>query len=181
MIKRGLIKHGEIWTNKIKYSQHKSTWSYENRVSKHFVIFLNFPCLIACLLCYWLMSYFFGLVTLYLKSCLSYSDPMKPRKKPFSHLVINPCYITPCFINPCFINPVHVLLIQSSPCFITCPRRWILKSLFSRARSREGISVSLEPNLYADYSTRPLIPSATQLSEISFVLNSLLCIWSCYF
>ena len=28
-----------------------STWSYENRVNKHCVIFLNFPCLIACLLC----------------------------------------------------------------------------------------------------------------------------------
>ena len=27
-----------------------STWSYENRVNKHFVISLNFPCLIACLL-----------------------------------------------------------------------------------------------------------------------------------
>ena len=37
-----------------------STWSYENRVSKHFVIFLNFPCLIACLLCCLLMSFFFG-------------------------------------------------------------------------------------------------------------------------
>ena len=24
-----------------------STWSYENRISKHFVIFRNFPCLIA--------------------------------------------------------------------------------------------------------------------------------------
>ena len=36
----------------------KSTWSYENRVSKHFVIFFNFPCLIACLLCYLLMSFF---------------------------------------------------------------------------------------------------------------------------
>ena len=24
-----------------------STWSYENRVSKHYVIFPNFPCLIA--------------------------------------------------------------------------------------------------------------------------------------
>ena len=66
--------------------------------------------------------------------------PMKPRKKPFSYLVINPCYITPCFfnpffitpcfinqcfittcfINPCFINPVHLLPIQSSLCFITC-------------------------------------------------------------
>ena len=37
-----------------------STSSYENRVSKHFVIFLNFPCLIACLLCCLLMSFFFG-------------------------------------------------------------------------------------------------------------------------
>ena len=35
-----------------------STWSYENRVSKHFVIFLNFPCLIACLLCCLLMLLF---------------------------------------------------------------------------------------------------------------------------
>ena len=39
----------------------KSTSSYENGVSKHFVIFLNFPCLIACLLCCLLMSFFFGL------------------------------------------------------------------------------------------------------------------------
>ena len=39
-------------------SFYKSTWSYENRVSEHFVIFLNFPCLIACLLCCLLMSYF---------------------------------------------------------------------------------------------------------------------------
>jgi len=29
---------------------HISTWSYENWVSKHFVISLNFPCLIASLL-----------------------------------------------------------------------------------------------------------------------------------
>ena len=36
------------------------TWSYENRVSKHFVIFLNFPCLIASLLCCLLMSCFFA-------------------------------------------------------------------------------------------------------------------------
>ena len=33
-----------------------STWSYENRVSKHFVIFRNFPCLLCCLL----VTYFFG-------------------------------------------------------------------------------------------------------------------------
>ena len=35
-------------------------WSYENRISKHFVIFLNFPCLIVCLLCCLLMSFFFA-------------------------------------------------------------------------------------------------------------------------
>ena len=35
-----------------------STWSYENRVSKHFVISLNFPCLIVSLLSYLLMCYF---------------------------------------------------------------------------------------------------------------------------
>ena len=37
-----------------------STSSYENRVSKHFVIFLNFHCVIACLLCCLLMSFFFA-------------------------------------------------------------------------------------------------------------------------
>ena len=36
-----------LGTEAIKY---KSTWSYENRVRKHFVIFLNFHCLIACFL-----------------------------------------------------------------------------------------------------------------------------------
>ena len=45
------------------------TWSYENQVSKHFVIFLNFPCLIACLLCCLLMSFFFLLV-LWLGICV---------------------------------------------------------------------------------------------------------------
>ena len=38
----------------------KYTGSYENRVSKHFVIFLNFPCLIACLLCCLLCTFFPG-------------------------------------------------------------------------------------------------------------------------
>ena len=39
-----------------------STWSYENQVSKHFVIFLNLPCLkfvycvvCLCLFCFWLV------------------------------------------------------------------------------------------------------------------------------
>ena len=46
-----------------------STWSHENRVSKHFVIFLNFPCLIACLLCCLLVSFLFLLV-LWLGVCV---------------------------------------------------------------------------------------------------------------
>ena len=44
------------------------TWSYENRVSKHFVFFLNFPCLIACLLCCLLISLF--LLVLWLGICV---------------------------------------------------------------------------------------------------------------
>ena len=54
----------------------KSTpaWSYENRVSKHLVIFLNFPCLIACLLCCLLMSFVclfaFFLLVLWLGICV---------------------------------------------------------------------------------------------------------------
>ena len=43
------------------------TWSYENRVSKHFVIFLNLPCLIACLLCSLLMCF---LLVLWLGICV---------------------------------------------------------------------------------------------------------------
>ena len=43
------------------------TWSYENRVSKHFVIFLSFPCLIACLLCCLLMCF---LLVLWLGICV---------------------------------------------------------------------------------------------------------------
>ena len=45
-----------------------STSSYENRVSKHFVIFLNFHCVIACLLCCLLMSFF--LPVLWLGICV---------------------------------------------------------------------------------------------------------------
>ena len=45
-----------------------STWSYENREGKHFVTFLNFPCLIACLLCCLLMSLF--LLVLWLGICV---------------------------------------------------------------------------------------------------------------
>ena len=47
-----------------------STWSYENRVSKHLVIILNFPCLIACLLCCLNMSFFLLLLVLWLGICV---------------------------------------------------------------------------------------------------------------
>ena len=53
-------REGTTLTNSFLSSVIKYTWSYENRVSKHFVIFLNFPCLIACLLCCLLMSFFFA-------------------------------------------------------------------------------------------------------------------------
>ena len=43
-------KKGRAFRNIGKKYIHISTWSYENRVSKHFVIFLNFLSLIACLL-----------------------------------------------------------------------------------------------------------------------------------
>ena len=43
-------------------------WSYENQVGKHFVIFLNFPCLIACLLCCLLMWFVF--LVLWLGICV---------------------------------------------------------------------------------------------------------------
>ena len=45
-----------LWLNIIYLLFYISTWSYENRVSKHFVTFLHFRCLIACLLCCLLMS-----------------------------------------------------------------------------------------------------------------------------
>ena len=42
------------------FSEYISTSSYENPVSKHFVIFLNFASLIAFLLCCLLMSFVFA-------------------------------------------------------------------------------------------------------------------------
>ena len=58
-----IFAHAVHQTFKVKnlgnFINSKSTWSYENRVSKHFVIFLNFPCLLACLLRCLLMSFFF--------------------------------------------------------------------------------------------------------------------------
>ena len=74
-----------------------STWSYENRVSKHVVIFLNFPCLIACLLCCLLMSLFFVfLLVFWLGICVEVeldkvtilSPPPRPRLRIFSLPII---------------------------------------------------------------------------------------------
>ena len=53
------MKEGRAFRNIGKKYTHMSTWSYENRVIKHSAIFLNFPCLMACLLCCLLMSFFF--------------------------------------------------------------------------------------------------------------------------
>ena len=45
-------ERADLWRNldsamEAQFIELNSTWSYENRVSKHFVIFRNFPCLIA--------------------------------------------------------------------------------------------------------------------------------------
>ena len=52
---------GPVARNVVFHVIYIYTWSYENRVTKHFVIFLNSPCLIACLLRCLLMSFFFCL------------------------------------------------------------------------------------------------------------------------
>ena len=60
--------------NPLDHSQSfNSTWSYENRVSKHFVIFRNFPCLIAWHMFTVLFAYvvfFFFLLVLWLGICV---------------------------------------------------------------------------------------------------------------
>ena len=40
-----LYQHIKEYCDKSRLNKYNSTWSHENRVSKHFVIFLNFPCL----------------------------------------------------------------------------------------------------------------------------------------
>ena len=54
-----LYQNIKEYCDKSRLNKYNSTWSHENRVSKHFVIFLNFPCLIACLLCCLLVSFLF--------------------------------------------------------------------------------------------------------------------------
>ena len=54
------------WTSAL--GLHISTWGYENWVSKHFVISLNFPCVIASLLSCLLVSFF--LFVLWLDICV---------------------------------------------------------------------------------------------------------------
>ena len=61
--------------NLLDHSQSfNSTWSYENRVSKHFVIFRNFPCLIAwhmfTVLFAYVVFFFFFLLVLWLGICV---------------------------------------------------------------------------------------------------------------
>ena len=66
-----IISHNSLLVIKGTFYQIQTdiyTWSYENRVSKHFVIFLKIPCLIACLPCCLLMSFF--LLVLWLGICV---------------------------------------------------------------------------------------------------------------
>ena len=64
-----LYQNIKEYCDKSRLNKYNSTRSHENRVSKHFVIFLNFPCLTACLLCCLLVSFLFLLV-LWLGVCV---------------------------------------------------------------------------------------------------------------
>ena len=85
------------WINKTWINK---TWSDKTWILRKSKIKNNWP---------YLISFPSG------KSAWKKAGAIGTSRKPFSYLVINPCYITPCFINP-----VHVLPIQSSPYFITC-------------------------------------------------------------
>ena len=84
-----------------------STWSYENRVGKHFVIFLDFPCLIACLLCCLLRSFFFLLV-LWLGICVEVD-------------VDRSTFLPPPSL-PTFFVPTHNSLLNTSDSYLTSVR-----------------------------------------------------------
>ena len=92
-----VIKHGLDWINKTWINK---IWSDKTWILRKSKIKNNWP---------YLISFPTG------KSAWKKAGATGTSRKPFSYLVINPCYITPCFINP-----VHVLPIQSSPYFITC-------------------------------------------------------------
>ena len=83
------------------FSSLNSTWSYENRVSKHFVIFLNFPCLRACLLCCLLMTFF--LLVLWLGIYVEVD---------VDRIIILPS--PPPSLLPYFLVPTHNSLLNTS-------------------------------------------------------------------
>ena len=81
-----------------------STWTYENEVSKHFVISLNFPCLIACLLSCSLMWFF--LFILWFGLCVDVAVDKIPRVSIYSPLSLPPSVF--------FFHPTHNSLFDTS-------------------------------------------------------------------
>ena len=83
-----------------------STWTYENQVSKHFVISLNFPCLIACLLSCLLMSFF--LFILWLELCVDVAVDKISRVSIYLPLSLPPSVFFFFFIVPTILSLTQV-------------------------------------------------------------------------
>ena len=87
-----------------------STWTYENEVSKHFVISLNFPCLIACLLSCSLMWFF--LFILWFGLCVDVAVDKIPRVSIYSPLSLPPSVFF--FILPTILSLTQVTFNEIS-------------------------------------------------------------------
>ena len=105
------------------FSSLKSTWSYENRVSKHFVIFLNFPCLRACLLCCLLMTFFFA--------CSVVRDLCRSGCRQNYYLTLPPPSLPPSFL-PYGFFPTHNSLLNTSDSYNLCEISARLKLVWCR-------------------------------------------------
>ena len=87
-----------------------STWTYENEVSKHFVISLNFPCLIACLLSCSLMWFF--LFILWFGLCVDVAVDKISRVSIYSPLSLPPSVFF--FILPTILSLTQVTFNEIS-------------------------------------------------------------------
>ena len=80
-----------------------STWSHKNGVNKHFVIFPNLPCLIACLLCCLPMCFFFA--------CFVVRDFCRRGWRINYHLNPPPPHLPPIFSLPTILSLTQVTVI----------------------------------------------------------------------
>ena len=87
-----------------------SAWTYENEVSKHFVISLNFPCLIACLLSCSLMWFF--LFILWFGLCVDVAVDKISRVSIYSPLSLPPSVFF--FILPTILSLTQVTFNEIS-------------------------------------------------------------------